>query len=163
MNCNFLLYNYYTFNGFIGQPFYLLSKYNAGAQGRIWTDGFTGLQSVPLGHSGTCALFGSPSWDRTRDQQINSLLLYRWANGELKLERDKRIELSSSAWKAGVIPLYESRTGLANLQGIEPRSAVLETDVMPLYQRLNYGAGYRVRTDDILVGNETFYHWINPA
>jgi hypothetical protein len=33
---------------------------------------------------------------------------------------------------------------LANLQGIEPRSAVLETDVMPLYQRLNCGAGYRV-------------------
>ena len=25
------------------------------------------------------------------------------------------------------------------------------------------GAGSRVRTDDILVGNETFYHWIIPA
>ena len=28
---------------------------------------------------------------------------------------------------------------------------------------LKLGAGYRVRTDDIFVGNETFYHWINPA
>ena len=35
------------------------------------------------------------------------------------LERDKRIELSSSAWKAGVIPLYESRQGLVRLARIE--------------------------------------------
>ena len=31
---------------------------------------------------GMCFNNGSPTWDRTRDQQINSLLLYRWAIGE---------------------------------------------------------------------------------
>lgn len=49
---------------------------------------------------------------------------------------------------------------LASLQGIEPRSALLESDIMPLYQRdraCKFGRSCQVRTDDILRVRQTLY------
>ena len=37
----------------------------------------TDLQSAEVANASHSPLFGSPTWARTTDQQINSLLLYR--------------------------------------------------------------------------------------
>ena len=46
---------------------------------------------------------------------------------------------------------------LARLQGIEPRFAVLETDVMPLYQRRVFGGLYWDRTSRARGGGFTVH------
>jgi hypothetical protein len=43
-----------------------------------------------------------------------------------------RIELTTSAWKAEVLPLNYTRIILAGVVGIEPTPKVLETFVLPL-------------------------------
>ena len=72
------------------------------------------------------------------------------------MERGTRIELVTLAWKARVIPFYEPRIGSGPgnrtpICGFGDRCNAIIPEVQS-------GAGYRVRTDDILVGNETFYH-----
>jgi hypothetical protein len=48
------------------------------------------------------------------------------------MERVMRIELTTSAWKAEVLPLNYTRIILAGVVGIEPTPKVLETFVLPL-------------------------------
>ena len=49
------------------------------------------------------------------------------------MEPKKRIELSSSAWKAEVLTIIQLRH-MAGVEGLEPTSLVLETKAQPLYQ-----------------------------
>ena len=72
---------------------------------RIRTDGFTVLQTVPLGLSGTLTLM---------------------------VDR-RRIELRLKACKAPVLPLSLPAHCLAPREGIEPPLTVLETAALPLY------------------------------
>ena len=66
----------------------------------------------------TFGYIGSPAWDRTTDQQVNSLLLYRWATREY-LVRGKGIEPLTTGWKPVILPLNEPRSELVPHDRIE--------------------------------------------
>ena len=53
--------------------------------------------------------FGLAEGIRTPDRWLRRPLLYPTELQREKVERDVRIELTASAWKAEVLPLYESR------------------------------------------------------
>ena len=59
-----------------------------------------------------------------------------WASlPPVHMERVARIELANKPWQGFRLPLHHTRINLAPRQGIEPRSIVLETTVLPLHQR----------------------------
>ena len=47
---------------------------------------------------------------------------------------------------------------MATVKGIEPLLRVLETPALPLRHTVILGADSQIRTDDIFLGKETFYH-----
>ena len=52
------------------------------------------------------------------------------------VERNIRLELISTDWKSAAQPIYQSR--LANRQGLEPRTRVLETPILPIKLSTHY-------------------------
>ena len=77
------------------------------------------------------------------------------------MERGKRIELSASAWKAEVLPLYEPRIHLFNLWPHYQESnldLILRRNLFyPLNYSENIGRSTRIRTLDPLVPNQVRY------
>ena len=74
------------------------------------------------------------------------------------MEPKKRIELSSSAWKAEVLTIIQLRH-MAGVEGLEPTSLVLETKAQPLYQT-PIGWDGRARTSTCQVQSLMTYQFV---
>ena len=76
-----------------------------------------------------------------------------------QLERDKGIEPSASAWKAEVLPLYESRI-LVLLPRVALRYDAYKAPALTVELQEDFGDSSRIRTEDDWVAASCLTAWL---